>query len=90
MSFEFDLPPKSVFKADELCNLVDIRPYVLRFWENEFKEIMPITSSSGQKLYEEKDVKAVRVVKDLLFNICSSIHVFCYPSKIERLYERLR
>ena len=62
-----DIPNKSVFTTDEVCSLTGVKPYVLRFWENEFNEISPILSSSGKKLFEHKDIEAILVVKKLLF-----------------------
>lgn len=61
------LPNKSHFKADEVCGFTGVKPYVLRFWETEFDEISPVTSSSGQKLYEQRDVEAILAIKRLLF-----------------------
>ena len=29
------IPRKSMFKQDEVCTLTGVKPYVLRFWENE-------------------------------------------------------
>ena len=60
------IPPKSSFKLQEVCELVQIRPYVLRFWESEFDQIQPITSSSGQKIYEHKDITAILHIKELV------------------------
>src|SRR5690606_1927104 len=62
------LPNKSHFKADEVCGFTGVKPYVLRFWETEFEEINPIVSSSGQKLYEQRDVEAILAIKKLLFD----------------------
>ena len=61
------IPNKSHFKANEVCTLTGVKPYVLRFWESEFCEISPLTSSSGQKLFEHKDIEAIILVKKLLF-----------------------
>lgn len=61
------IPNKSHFKANEVCTLTGVKPYVLRFWESEFNEIDPLTSSSGQKLFEHKDIEAILLVKKLLF-----------------------
>lgn len=61
------LPNKSHFKADEVCGFTGVKPYVLRFWETEFDEISPVTSSSGHKLYEQRDVEAILAIKKLLF-----------------------
>ena len=59
---------KSHYKVNEVCAMTGVRPYVLRFWESEFPEISPTNSSSGQKLYEHKDVELIAFIKDLLFN----------------------
>ena len=64
---DLDIPNKSLFKINEVCGLTEVKPYVLRFWEKEFEEIDPIFSSSGQKLYEHKDIEAIALIKKLLF-----------------------
>ena len=61
------IPNKSLFKIDEVCTIVGIKPYVLRFWESEFEQINPIMSSLGQKLYSTKDVELISHIKKLLF-----------------------
>lgn len=67
MHSEITIPNKSLFKLDEVCSLISVKPYVLRFWESEFEQIAPILSSSGQKLFEHKDIEAAIIVKELLF-----------------------
>lgn len=62
-----EIPNKSSFKINEVCALTGVKSYVLRFWESEFAEIAPMTSSSGQKLYEHRDIEAILLVKKLLF-----------------------
>lgn len=64
---QIQLPNKSLFKLDEVSSLVGVKPYVLRFWENQFAEISPIRSSSGQMLYREEDVQTIAKIKSLLF-----------------------
>ncbi len=62
-----EIPAKSVFKAEEVCGIVGIKPYILRFWESEFEQVAPIMDSSGQKLYEPKDLDALLTIKRLLY-----------------------
>lgn len=62
-----EIPNKSSFKINEVCALTGVKSYVLRFWESEFDAIAPITSSSGQKLYEHRDIEAILLIKKLLF-----------------------
>lgn len=61
------IPEKSVFKMNEVCELTGVKPYVLRFWESEFVEIEPLSSTNGQKLYERTDIKVVAYIRKLLF-----------------------
>ena len=65
---EKSIPQKSIFKSSEVCEIVGVKPYILRFWETEFVEINPIVSSSGKKLFEKKDILLISIIKDLLFS----------------------
>lgn len=62
------IPKKSLFRVEEVCQIVGIKPYILRFWETEFTEISPISSSSGKKVYERKDLILTSLIKQLLFD----------------------
>lgn len=83
-----EIPNKSMFKLNEVCGLTGVKPYVLRFWESEFEEIDPIVSSSGQKLYEPKDIEAIATIKKFLFedkmNIEEAKHALRTPSEEPR------
>jgi DNA-binding transcriptional MerR regulator len=58
---------KTHFKLNEVCSMTGVKPYVLRFWENEFTEIKPSLSPSGEKLYSQKDLDIISLIKKLLF-----------------------
>lgn len=76
-----EIPNKSAFKLNEVCSITGVKPYVLRFWESEFDEIEPISSSTGQKLYSPNDIEVIATVKDLLFNQKMSIEEARYKIK---------
>ncbi|HAZ12419.1 MAG: hypothetical protein A2X86_15890 [Bdellovibrionales bacterium GWA2_49_15] len=61
------LPEKSAFKLEEVCALTGLKTYTLKFWESEFPQIRPIVSSFGKKLYEERDLNVIFLVKRMLF-----------------------
>lgn len=61
------IPNKSLFKVQEVCDICQIKPYVLRFWDSEFDQIQSISNSSGKKMYQKKDILVISVLKDLLF-----------------------
>lgn len=60
---------RKLLRANEICSLLDVRPYVLRFWESEFVEITFDTDpSTGQKIYDDESIRAIKVIKHLLFH----------------------
>ena len=67
MNKAINLPSKEKFKMNEVCGLVGVKPYVLRFWESEFQEILPSTDDDGQKLYSQQDIESIALIKKLLF-----------------------
>lgn len=61
------IPDKIYFKIGEVAKIAEVPPYVLRYWETEFKEIDPAKSRSKQRLYRRKDVETVCRIKGLLY-----------------------
>ncbi len=59
---------KLYFKIGEVARLAGVEPYVLRYWETEFREIRPIKSRTNQRLYRRKDVERVLKIRGLLYN----------------------
>jgi DNA-binding transcriptional MerR regulator len=62
-----DVPDKLYFKIGEVAQLVGVRTSVLRFWETEFVFLKPEKSSTGQRLYNQKEVALIQEVKRLLY-----------------------
>ena len=56
------------YKIGEACRLLDIQPYVLRYWETEFPALSPAKSRSGQRVYNEKELAVIRRIKELLYD----------------------
>jgi DNA-binding transcriptional MerR regulator len=62
------IPDKLFFKIGEVCEIVGVEPYVLRFWETEFPFLAPEKSKSGHRVYKKKDVEIVLKVRELLYD----------------------
>ena len=62
-----EIPNKLFFKIGEVCEIVGVEPYVLRFWETEFPNLAPGKSKTGHRVYKRKDVENVLRVKQLLY-----------------------
>lgn len=65
---EQNIPDKLYFRIGEVSKLTGIKPYVLRFWENQFPGLGPKKSGKGHRLFRRKDVELVLEIKHLLYN----------------------
>lgn len=65
---EAGIPDKFYFKIGEVSEIAGVPPYVLRFWETEFKKIRPKRTAAGQRLYRRQDVLLVLRIKHLLYD----------------------
>ena len=63
-----DIPDKQYFKIGEVAEIAGVEPYVLRYWETEFKAIRPEKTRSNQRLYRRRDVEMVLQIKRLLYD----------------------
>lgn len=77
------IPDKLYFKIGEVSQLLGIPPYVLRFWETEFKRIKPKRTPSGQRLYRKNDVELLQEIRHLLYE-----KRFTIPGAKQRLNDR--
>ena len=63
-----EIPDKPYFKIGEVAELAGVEPYVLRYWETEFRVIRPEKTRSKQRLYRRKDVETILAIKKLLYD----------------------
>jgi DNA-binding transcriptional MerR regulator len=63
-----DVPDRVYYRIKEVCTLTGLKPHVLRYWEQEFRDIKPVKSPSGQRLYRRKDLEAIFTIKGLLYD----------------------
>lgn len=62
------IPDKSYFRIGEVSRLLGVQPYVIRYWETEFKTVRPIRTRSDQRLYRHKDVEELLTIRQLLYD----------------------
>jgi DNA-binding transcriptional MerR regulator len=62
------LPDKPYFKIGEAARICGVKPYVLRFWETEFRSVRPEKTKSQQRLYRRKDVELLLRIRHLLYD----------------------
>ena len=61
------IPNKLYFKIGEVSTITGVEPYVLRYWESEFKAIKPARTQSKQRIYRRKDVELILEIKKILY-----------------------
>jgi DNA-binding transcriptional MerR regulator len=61
------IPEKLYYKIGEVSEITGIEPYVLRYWESEFKIVSPSRTHSKQRLYRKKDLELILEIKKLLY-----------------------
>ncbi len=61
------IPDKLYFRIGEVAALAGVPAYVLRYWQTEFPQLQPKKSGSGQRLYRQRDVELVLLIRDLLY-----------------------
>jgi DNA-binding transcriptional MerR regulator len=60
-------PKKLFYKIGEVCDITQVAPHVIRYWETEFSALKPSKNSSGQRIYRYKDVDLILLIKRLLY-----------------------
>jgi DNA-binding transcriptional MerR regulator len=61
------IPEKAYFRIGEVSKIVEVEPYVIRYWETEFKTVSPVRTKTAQRLYRRKDVQELLAIKNLLY-----------------------
>ena len=60
-------PVQEFFSIGEVCELTDLKPHVLRYWESQFKFLNPAKNRSGNRVYQRREVELIQLVKHLLY-----------------------
>jgi DNA-binding transcriptional MerR regulator len=60
-------PVQEFFSIGEVCELTDLKPHVLRYWESQFRILNPAKNRSGNRVYARREVELVLLVKHLLY-----------------------
>jgi DNA-binding transcriptional MerR regulator len=60
-------PVQEFFSIGEVCEITDLKPHVLRYWESQFKFLNPAKNRSGNRVYQRKEIELILLVKHLLY-----------------------
>jgi DNA-binding transcriptional MerR regulator len=65
-SAQVEIPNRALFKAAEVCDLLQVQPYVLRSWEAEFPGLGISKTAGAPRVYRRADVEQVMRIKHML------------------------
>ncbi len=69
-SRNLELPPipgKRYFTIGEVAELCQVKPHVLRYWEQEFPQLKPVKRRGNRRYYRRHDVELIRQIRSLLY-----------------------
>ena len=61
------IPPKRYFTIGEVSELCGVKPYVLRYWEQEFTQLKPMKRRGNRRYYQHHEVLLIRRIRELLY-----------------------
>jgi DNA-binding transcriptional MerR regulator len=61
------IPAKRYFTIGEVSDLCGVKPYVLRYWEQEFTQLRPMKRRGNRRYYQHHEVLLIRRIRDLLY-----------------------
>ncbi len=59
---------KLFYGIGEVAEILQLKAYVLRYWETEFKKLSPQKSFTGQRTYRVRDIQIALTIKKLLYD----------------------
>ena len=75
---------KLYYSISEVSKITGLKPYVLRYWETEFKQLAPPKNRAGNRTFRQKDI-------DLILRLRQLLHVekFTIEGARKKLSERV-
>ncbi len=61
------IPAKRYFTIGEVSDLCGVKPYVLRYWEQEFTQLKPMKRRGNRRYYQQHEVLLIRRIRELLY-----------------------
>jgi DNA-binding transcriptional MerR regulator len=62
------IPNKRYFTIGEVSDLCEVKPHVLRYWEQEFPQLKPVKRRGNRRYYQRHDVILIRQIRSLLYD----------------------
>jgi DNA-binding transcriptional MerR regulator len=84
MSSEPKQIKKLYYSIGEVSKMTELKAYVLRYWETEFKQLKPPKNRAGNRTYRQTDIDLTLHIKDLLYTKKFTIEGARYQLSMEK------
>jgi DNA-binding transcriptional MerR regulator len=61
-----DKAPDAFLTIGEMAQRLGVKTHILRYWEEQFPMLKPLTRAGGRRLYRPTDVALLQQINDLL------------------------
>ena len=59
-------PQREFYSIGEVCELLGLKPHVLRYWETQFDVFSPAKNRQGNRVYRARDLELIALIRHLV------------------------
>jgi DNA-binding transcriptional MerR regulator len=59
-------PQREFYSIGEVCELLGLKPHVLRYWETQFDAFSPAKNRQGNRVYRARDLELIALIRRLV------------------------
>ncbi len=57
---------RTFYSIGEVCELVGVKPHVLRYWESRIPELSPTKNRAGNRVYQAREIELISLINRLV------------------------
>ena len=58
---------RTFYAIGEVCEMLDLKPHVLRYWETQFPELSPTKNRAGNRVYQAREMEIIALIRRLVY-----------------------
>lgn len=58
---------RTFYAIGEVCDMLDLKPHVLRYWETQFPELSPTKNRAGNRVYQAREMEIIALIRRLVY-----------------------
>lgn len=58
---------RTFYSIGEVCEMLDLKAHVLRYWETQFPELSPTKNRAGNRVYQAREMEIIALIRRLVY-----------------------